>query len=165
MSRVCTPGTLVELARRQDSDGYGRQWWWSVRGPATEGCNRGAIGRRSGFVVRVRAPDDVVRGCCMPRSERRFGRRRPWLGRSSYRRWCRFGRRRWGGDGGVVVCNDNRVTVVGDECEVLRSVGGGRRVLWSVGGLLGLSECFSGNSLRGGQNDVTGGWYQGCSPY
>lgn len=95
----------------------------------------------------------------------RFGRRRPWLGRSSCCRWCRFGRRRWGGDGGVVVGHGNRVTAVGDECEVLGSVGGGRGVLGSVGDLLGLSGCFSGESLRGGQNDVTEGWYQGCSPY
>lgn len=102
----------------------------------------------------------------MPRSEVRFGRRRPWLGRSSYCRWCRFGRRRWGGDGGVVVYNDNfRATAVGDERGVLGSVGGGRGVLGSVGDLLGLSGRFSGESLRGGQNDVTGGWYQGCSPY
>lgn len=126
-----------------------------MRGPATEGGNRGTIGR-SGFVVRVRAPDDVVRGCCMARSEMGFGGRRPWVGRSSYCRWCRFGRRRWGGHGGVVVGDDHSIIAVGDECEVLGSVGGGRGVLGSVGDLLGLSECFSGKSLRGGQNDVTG---------
>ena len=60
LCRQCPPSTLVELARRHNSDGDNAQGLW--RGVlATEGCNRRRRARRGWLARRVGAPEDSIR--------------------------------------------------------------------------------------------------------